>query len=221
MLPLKLPGQLISVYEERMAIDAAMHGCNVIFIGDPVGMAQTQNVFISGAIFIPKVDAMQMLVNGNKNGFYDLYNQQLYSDPIIHEFLDTIICALYQGKTVVFYVPEVAFGFAYHEILFQFICNNYGLHIQKDARNPYYYEQGFVATIDALYNFKQIDEVLYLALIPDIKLDDVNFMKLRLCPMFKMQFNDNNINYLKHWKNSINQANRPLKQVMYFKDGSN
>ena len=220
MLPLNLPGQLVAVYDERMAIDAAMHGCSVIFIGDPVGMAQAQNIFISGAVFIPNVDAMQMLINGDKNGFCDLYNRQLYSEPIIHEFLDTIICALYQGKTVVFYVPEVAFGFAYHEILFQFICNMYGLHIQKDAKNPYYYEQGFVATIDALYNFKQIDNVLYLALIPDVKLEDMSFMKSRLCPMFRMEFDNNSISYLKSWKNSINYTNQPLRQFMYFKDGS-
>lgn len=220
MLNLKLPGQLIAVYEEKMALDSVNHGCNVIFIGDPVGMVQFQDIFISGAAFIPKVEAMQMLVNGNRNGFVELYNMQLYNDPIVREFLDTIVCALYQGKTIVLYIPEIAFGFAYHEILFQYISNVYGLYVQKDKHLPYYQKFGYITVIDALYNFNQIDEVLYLSFIPDEILEDPEFMKRRLCVMFGLEYNRNNVEYLKNWKQCINNANRPLRPMVSFRDGS-
>lgn len=220
MLNLKLPGQLIAVYDEKMALDAFHHGCTVIVVDDPVGMARLQNLFISGAVFIPRVEAMQMLVNGDKNGFFHSYNQQLYSDPVIHEFLDTVVCALYQGKTVIFYIPEVAFGFAYHEILFQFIQNVYGLHIQKDGKMQYFQEFGFMPTIDALFNFNQINGVVYLAAIPDQKLDDPEFIRTRLCPMFGLEYNNETIKYLRDWKSAINAANRPIRPLITFKNGS-
>lgn len=220
MLNLKLPGQLIAVYDWSMAIDAVNHNCSVIYIGDTVGMAQFQNMFIPGAVFVPSVSAMQALVDGDQKSFTDMYLNQLYIDPVVHEFLDTIVCAMYQGKTVIFYVPKEACEFGYHEILFQFICNVYGLHIQKDRQFPYFQEFGFMTVIDALYNFKQIDKVSYLAYIPDAILDDANFMSQRLCPMFKMKYDQNSVNYLKNWKHCINSASKPLKSMVSFVDDS-
>ena len=218
MLNLKLPGQLIAIYDERMAIDAIRHGCNVIYVGDPVGgNPQINKMFISGAAFVPNVQAMQILINGDKNAFADMYMKQLYYEPVVHEFLDTVICALYLGKTILFYVPIQAMEFGYHELLFQFIHNVYGIYIQRDANHPYFQEFGYIAVIDALYNFKQIDGIMYLTYIPDVKVNDQEFVKSRLCPMFGFNFNgQETMDYFKHWKDSINLNNKPLTPVISF-----
>lgn len=216
MLPLQLRGQLIAVFDERSAIESMRHGCKVIFIGDPVLMAEKQNYFISGAIFLPKVECMQSLVNGDLEVFRNMYMQQLYCEPMIHEFLDTIICAIYQGRTIIFYVPEIGYEFKYHEILFNFIHNVYGLYIQRNAQQRFFYEQGFLATIDALYNFKQINEIQYLAMIPDVKLDDPYFLSNRLCPMFHLINNDTSAKALKQMKMQAERSKCIVNQMITF-----
>lgn len=220
MLNLKLKGQLIAVYDLKMALDSANHGCNVVFIGDTVGMAQYQNVFIPGGSFVPNIEAMQALVNGQNENFYNMYIQQLIKDPFVHEFLDTVVCALYQGRTVILYIPENAVDFHYHDILFQFIQNVYGIHTQTDAKHPYFQEFGFIPVLDALFNYNQIDAITYLACLPDCKLSDEGFVKVRLCPMFHFEMNNDSINTLRVWKESMNASNRPLNMAIRFEDSS-
>lgn len=66
------------------------------------------NMYINGAPLIPDVKAMQSLIMGEKDKFCYLYDKQLHEDPVVIEYIETIVCALFKGKTIILYIPEDA-----------------------------------------------------------------------------------------------------------------
>lgn len=163
-----LKGQLIAVFEKRMMMDCLRNGCTVVYVGDMTGMDNREaHMFINGMPLIPNVKAMQSLISGNVEEFRNEYYIQLCQDPFVMEYIETIVCALYQSKTIILYIPEEAVGFGYHQILFQFLKNMLGINVQVNQNTPFYFENTFTPQVlGILMKHKMIDEWIYLYLTP-------------------------------------------------------
>ena len=213
-----LTGQLIAVYNKQMAIDSIKNRCGVIYVGDMTGMSNYEmSMYINGAPLIPDVKAMQSLIMGEKDKFCYLYDKQLHEDPVVIEYIETIICALFKGKTIILYIPEDALEFGYHEILFQFFKNIIGLNIQTGPNNLFYFDSAYIVQVLViLMKYQMIDQWYYLYMIPVQLMNDKSFIINFILPYMGYENNEDNIKLVINIKNKMEMNNKVMRPMISF-----
>ena len=216
--PNLLSGQLIAVYNKMMAIDSRKNNCDVIYVGDMTGLNSYEaNMFINGSILIPNVRAMQYLVIDEKNSYRKEYLMQLNTDPNVSEYIETIVCALFKGKTIVLYVPEEALEFNYHEILFQFFRNAVGLNIQKGPNDPFYFDTSYTPQIlTILLKYQMIDRWYYLYMMPEELMNDMMFMRNIILPSMGYNYTEENIQFIIGVRKEMDKKNKVIRPAITY-----
>ena len=128
-----LKGQLWATSEIELVNQAMKQGFKVIYLGDPISVdPHYKDIFVIGSAFVPDYTALAMQVDGNENGFIQMYTASLNSKASI-EMLKLIFACLYKGIGVIFYLPPEASGLNFIQYLLEFIFYNFGIQTQTKS----------------------------------------------------------------------------------------
>ena len=212
-------GQVVVITDYTMAVNALQNGCKVIYFGDPTGSTDPMmNNFIMGSVLLPKLEFMQDIINGSQERFVNNYTNQILTDPNIFEFIKTIILALYQGVSVIIYIPEDSLGFGFHQILFNTIYNIWGIHPQMGPQDQFFVDPSYMPKIaELLYNCGFLSFEQYIGVLPMNIFEDPKMLEQLLTNIFGPQQAKNVkfVKYVKDLKNQMVSVNKVLKPIMY------
>ena len=206
-----LKGQLWATSDINLVNQAFMQGFKVIYLGDPVSLdPASKERFVVSTALTPDYQTMSLLVDGNTDGFIQMYMMSL-NTPSAMEMLSAIFACLYRGSNVLFFLPPEASGLNFIIYLLQFIEFNFGVTTQTQTTqfsfNPefagriieFLYLSNLVSAQEYLINTKSINESAIRKLVNDLR------------PVVKDPTNlEEIIGWFRNYKNQLIEANRPL-----------
>lgn len=208
-----LKGQLWATSDINLVNQAFTQGFKVIYLGDPVSIdPMYKDKFVVSTSLVPDYQTMSLQVDGNIDGFIQMYMASLNSKAAI-EMLSVILVCLFKGVNILFYLPPEAAGLNFVQYLLQYIEFNFG--IKTQTRTTQFM---FNATPE---NCTKIIELLYLNnlvtaqefLVNAASLDDMSIRKLvdDLHPVVEDPTNlQNVISWFSRYKDELLKCNMPL-----------
>lgn len=208
-----LKGQLWATSDINLVNQAMMQGFKVIYLGDPASLdPMYREKFVVSTSLVPDYQTMSLQVDGNIEGFVNMYIASLNSKAAI-EMLSVILVCLYKGVGIIFYLPPEASGLNFVEYLLQYIEFNFGIRTQTRSTQ-------FMFN-NSPENCTKIIELLYLNnlvtaqefLINSSTLDAMSIRKLvdDLHPVVEDPRNlQHVIDWFKRYKEELIKCNRPL-----------
>lgn len=176
-----LRGQLWATTEIDMVNQAMMQGFKVIYLGDPISVDPAyKEKFVMASSLTPDYQTMSLQVDGNIEGFLQMYIASLNSKVAMDMFAVILTC-LYKGINIIFYLPREAVSLNYIQYLLQYIEFNFGITTQTKttqfAFNPSYfgriiellYLNDLVTAQEYLVNSTSLDELTLKKLVTDIR----------------------------------------------------
>jgi len=208
---INLKGVLFATSNINLIDRALLNGDRVIYVGDPISAPeQYKDRIIISSILTPDYQTLSLLVDGNENGFIQMYTASLMSRSAT-EMFSVIMGALYYGVNVVFYFPQEASGLNYHQTLLEFIWYNYGIQTQTKSTNFSFNTQFSDRILELLYLNNIINSREFLLSTDSI--DDSSMRKL-VNDIRPCVDNCGDINMLVKWfsnyKNNLLSSDKPL-----------
>ena len=206
-----LRGQLWATTDINLVNQALTQGFKVIYLGDPISIDPAyKERFVVATAFTPDYQTLSLQVDGNEQGFVQMYTASLNSRAAM-EMMAVILACLYRGTSIMFYLPIEATGLNFVQYLLHFIEYNYGIQTQTKST-----QFGYNPTFNS-----KIIELLYLNnlvsaqefLISTEKIDELSLRKLvdELHPMVKDPRNlDEIIKWFSNYKDQLISSNKPL-----------
>lgn len=208
-----LNGKLWASSDINLVMQATMQGFKVIYLGDPLSLSeelkQNPNFVVSTAL-TPDYQALSLQVDGDENGFIQMYISQLNSKAAI-DMLSLILVCLYRGTHIMFYLPQESLGLNFIQYLLQFIEMNYGIMTQTQT-TQFQYKQEFNTKIAELLYFNNLITAQEFLIHADT-LDDIMLKKL-ITELHPMVQNPKDIDQIMAWfsnyKDQLLKAQQPL-----------
>ena len=203
-----LTGQLWATSDINFVQQAMMKGFRIIYLGDPISIDPIEkDKFVVATALTPDYQTMSLQVDGNQEGFINMYIASLNSKPAL-EMFSVIFACLYRGKNILFFLPPEASGLNYVQFLLQYIEMNYGVTTQTTstqfAFNPAFSTR--VSELMYLNNLISCQEFL----INSDSLDDISLRKL-IDEIHPVVENPSDINCIVKWFS--NYKNELLKNI--------
>lgn len=206
-----LKGQLWATSDINLVNQALIQGVKVIYLGDSISLPQEyKDKFVVATSFVPDYQTMSLMVDGNENGFIQMYISSLGSKAAT-EMMSAILACLYRGITVIFYLPPEASGLNYVGYLLEYIQMNYGITTQTKTTQYSFNPQFSGVVSELLYLNDLINSQEFL--VNSTSLDDFTLKKLvkEYHPLVK---NPKDINDIVKWfsdyKDALLQSDKPL-----------
>lgn len=207
-----IKGQLWATSDLNLVNDALSKGFKAIYLGDSLSLQNTpyKDTFITASPFVPDYQALSMHIDGNEDGFIQMYIASLNSKPAM-EMMAVVLAALYNGVNIMFYMPSDSLSLNYIQYLLQFIEMNYGIKTQTKTTtfefNPQFaskiiellYLNGLVQPQEFLINTENLDNLTIQKLLSDIH------------PMINDLTNtDEIVRWFSHYKDELLSSGKPL-----------
>lgn len=123
----------------------------IILIGEPDKDLMVEFNAISGSLFMPPYEAVMEEMDGNIDGFRNLYYHHLYSNEC-QEYIALIFRALYEGKKILLYLSKDESELMYSRVLIEYFASVFGLMISVSPERPANFNQQFANIVcDLLY----------------------------------------------------------------------
>lgn len=206
-----LKGQLWATSDLEMVDQAIMQGFKVVYLGDPMSVDPAyKEKFVMASSLTPDYQTMSLQVDGDINGFAQMYIASLNSKPAMDMLVVILVC-LYKGINVIFYLPKEALSLNYVQYLLQYIEFNFGVTTRTKTSqfmfNPSYSDR----IIELLYLNDLITSQEYL--MNSNSLDDMTLKKLvsEYHPMVEDPTNlQHIISWFSRYKDELVKSNKPL-----------
>jgi hypothetical protein len=208
-----LKGQLWATSDINLVNQALMQGFKVIYLGDPVSIDPVyKEKFVVSTSLVPDYQTMALQVDGNIDGFIQMYMASLNSKAAM-EMMSVILVCLFKGVGIIFYLPPEAAGLNFVQYLLQYIEFNFGIRTQTRSTQFMFDNRP--------ENCTKIIELLYLNnlvtaqefLLNANGLDDMSIRKLvdELHPVVNDPTNlQEIIGWFSRYKDELIKCNMPL-----------
>lgn len=152
-----LKAQLWATSDINLVNQAITQGFKIIYLGDPISIDPVyKDVFVTSTSLVPDYNTLALMIDGNQQGFIEMYTLSLNSKPAI-EMLSVIFTCLYRGTNIMFFLPPESAGLNFVEYLLQFIQFNYGITTQTKT-TEFYFDPAYVGRIiELLYLNNLVD----------------------------------------------------------------
>lgn len=206
-----LNGQLWATSDIKLVEQALIQGFRVIYLGDPVSLDPVyREKFAVATSLVPDYQAMALLVDGNLDGFIQMYMMSLNSKSAM-EMMSVILACLYKGVNIIFYLPPEASGLNFVQYLLQYIELNFGITTQTKSTQFMFNPEFFGRIVELLYlnNFVTAQEYL----MNSTSLDDMSLRKLvvELHPVVEDPANIKEIiAWFSRYKDELVKTGKPL-----------
>lgn len=206
-----LKGQLWATSDINLVNQALTQGFKVIYLGDPVSIDPVyREKFVVSTSLVPDYQTMALQVDGNMEGFINMYIASLNSKAAV-EMLSVILVCLYKGVNILFYLPPEAAGLNFVQYLLQYIEFNFGIKTQTRT-TQFMYDTNFSGKIiELLYLNNLVSPQEFL--INSTSLDALTIRKLvdELHPVVEDPRSLEHImNWFKRYKDELLKCNMPL-----------
>lgn len=206
-----LKAQLWATSDINLVNQALAQGFKVIYLGDPISIdPMYKDIFVISTSLVPDYNTLSLMVDGNQQGFIEMYTMSLNSKPAI-EMLSVIFTCLYRGTNIIFFLPPESAGLNFIEYLLQFIYFNYGITTQTKT-TEFSFDPAYTGRIiELLYLNNLVDATEFL--VHSETLNEITLRKLvgELHPMVN---DPTDIKQIMAWfsniKDELLKANKPL-----------
>lgn len=206
-----LKGQLWATSDIKLIEQALIQGFKVVYLGDPMSIEPGYNEkFTVATSLIPDYQAMALQVDGNIDGFIQLYMASLNSKAAM-DMMSVILVCLYKGINIIFYLPPEASGLNFVQYLLQYIELNFGITTQTKTTQFVYKPEFCGRIIELLYLNNLVTSQEFL--INSESLDDMTIRKLvvELHPVVSDPTDISQIiKWFSNYKDELIKAGRPL-----------
>lgn len=206
-----LKGQLWATSDLQLVNQALAQGFKVIYLGDPISIEPNyKDHFVVATSLVPDYQTMALKIDGNENGFVDMYIASLNSKAAM-DMMSVILVCLYKGINILFYLPQDAAGLNFVQYLLQYIEFNFGIKTQTKTTqyifNPEY--TGRIIELLYLNNLVTAQEFL----INSVSLDEMSIRKL-VVDLHPVIDDPTDLNQIIAWfskyKEELIKTNKPL-----------
>lgn len=206
-----LRGQLWATSDINLVDSALKQGFKGIYLGDPISVDPNyKEQLVVATSFVPDYQTMALQVDGNIEGFIQMYMASLNSKAAI-EMMSVILMCLYRGYNVIFYLPPEASGLNYVQYLLQYIELNYGITAQTKTTLFGFNPQFAGRIIELLYLHDLVNANEFL--LNSESLDDMSIRKL-VAELHPVVEDPRDIKQIVAWfsryKDEMIKANKPL-----------
>ena len=206
-----LKGQLWATSDMNLVNQAMIQGFKVIYLGDPISVDPGyKDKFVVATSLTPDYQTLAMQVDGNLDGFIQMYMTSLNSKAAM-DMMSVILVCLYKGINILFYLPPEATSLNYVQYLLQFIELNFGVTTQTKTSQFKFDPVFFNRIIELLYLNDLVSSQEYL--INSSSLDDLTLRKL-VIEMHPMVNDPTDIKQIIAWfsnyKDELIKSNIPL-----------
>ena len=206
-----LRGQLWASSDINLVNNALAQGFKVIYLGDPISIdPYYKDKFIVASILVPDYTTMSMQVDGNEDGFVQMYTAALNSRAGV-EMIAAILACLYKGTNILFYIPQEALSLNYVQYLLMFFEYNYGVTAQTKT-TQFSFNSVFTTKVAQLLYLENLITA-YEFIINADTLDNMVLQKLvnDIHPMVEDPTSiECIINWFSNYKKELLSANKPL-----------
>lgn len=207
-----LKGQLWATSDINLVNQAMMQGFKVIYLGDPLTIDPVyKERFVISTALTPDYQTLSLLVDGNIDGFVQMYMLALNSASAM-EMFSAIFACLYRGSSVIFYLPPEASGLNFVPYLLQFIEYNFGVTTQTST-TQFSFNPDFATgrIIEFLYLNNLVSAQEYLFHASGISQNTIRKLVNDLRPVVQDPTNlDQVLNWFRNYKKQLIDANKPL-----------
>lgn len=151
-------GLLSSTSDGNLAVQCAMNGWKVLYIGDPCGNENIikQYKLIMAAPLVPDYNILVKAVDGYTEEFTVEYENQLWQEPASNFFLG-IITAMFNGINIMMYFPKEVLELYYPQVLMNYIRTQFGI-VASTENNQFLYDDDYNQNnLRFMYTFNTID----------------------------------------------------------------
>lgn len=206
-----LKGQLWATSDINLVNQAIIQGFKVIYLGDPISIDPNyKDKFVVATSLVPDYQTMAMQVDGNLDGFIQLYMASLNSKAAM-EMMSVILVCLYKGTNIIFYLPPEASGLNFVQYLLQYIEFNFGVTTQTKTSQFMFNPEFTGRVIELLYLNNLVTPQEFL--INSTSLDEFSIKKLvaDLHPVVQDPTDFNSImSWFSRYKDELVKSNIPL-----------
>lgn len=206
-----LKAQLWATSDINLINQAMAQGFKVIYLGDPISIdPMYKDIFVTSTALVPDYNTLSLMVDGNQQGFIEMYAMSLNSKPAI-EMLSVIFTCLYRGTNIIFFLPPESAGLNFIEYLLQFIYFNYGITTQTKT-TEFSFDPAYTGrVIELLYLNNLVDATEFL--VHSETLNEITLRKLvgELHPMVNDPTDIKQIMaWFSNFKDELLKAKKPL-----------
>ena len=206
-----IKGQLWATSDINLVNQALMQGFKVVYLGDPISIDPAyKEKFVVATSLVPDYQTMALQVDGNIDGFIQMYMSSLNSKAAM-EMMSVILVCLYKGINILFYLPPEASGLNYVQYLLQYIEFNFGITTQTKTSQFMFNHEFTGRIIELLYLNELVTAQEFL--INSNSLDDMTIRKLvtDLHPVVNDPTKLNQIiTWMSNYKDELIKAGMPL-----------
>ena len=206
-----LKGQLWATSDVNLVNQAMMQGFKVIYLGDPISLDPvTKEKFVVSTALTPDYQTMSLLVDGNVDGFIQMYIMSL-NTPSAMEMFSAIFACLYRGSNVLFFVPQEASGLDFIIYLLQFIEYNFGITAQTQTTRFSFNPEFAGRIIELLYLSNLASAQEYLVNSTSVNESAIRKLVVDLRPVVQDPTNlEQILAWFRNYKNQLIESNKPL-----------
>lgn len=156
-------GVLNATTDSNVAINAALNGWKVLYLGDPEDERGLINAygFITAMQLIPDYNILSKEIDGCIDQF-DLEYTEMLGGMESCNFFVAILTALFRGINIMMYFPSSVTDFRYPSILIQYIQQQFGIIVGMIDRHCEYNEMYSNPNLLLMYNFNTINHMEFL-----------------------------------------------------------
>lgn len=206
-----IKGQLWATDKIDLANQAMSQGFKVIYLGDPLSIDNSiKDKFVVSTALTPDYDTMSVLIDGNIEGFVNMYIASL-NTPSAMEMFSAIFACLYRGSNVIFYLPPDSAQLSFVQYLLQFIEYNFGVTTQTSSTQFAFNPEFGGKIIEFLYLNNLVSPQEYLIYSSTMNRASVRKLVYDLRPHVKDPTNlEQILNWFRNYKKQLIDANKPL-----------
>lgn len=206
-----LKGQLWASSDINLVNQALTQGFKVIYLGDPISIdPYYKDKFVVASSLVPDYPTMAMQVDGNEQGFIQMYTASLNSKAAI-EMISVILVCLYKGIGILLYVPPEAAGLNYGPYLLEYLKYNFGVETQTKT-TQFNFNIAYTTKVMQLLYLNNLVSAQEFLIYSDT-LDDIILRKLvdDIHPMVEDPTSlECIINWFSNYKKELLSVNKPL-----------
>lgn len=206
-----LKGQLWATSDINLINQAMMQGFKVIYLGDPISIDPAyKDKFVISTVLTPDYQTISLMVDGNMDGFVQMYIMSLNS-PAAMEMFSAIFACLFRGSNVIFYLPPEASGLNFAPYLLQFIEYNFGITTQTNTTKFVFNPEFIGRIIEFLYLSNLVSAQEYLFNATSMNEPAIRKLVDELRPVVKDPTDFNQIlDWFRNYKKQMVESNKPL-----------
>lgn len=156
-------GILSCTMDQNIAINCAISGWKILYLGDPSGDEELINRYnlILAMPLVPDYPILMKDIDGTE-GEFELAYEDMLGRELSANFFVAILTSLFMGNNIMMYFPSSVSDFKYPSVLLNYIQKEFGIVAQSPQYQFMYNDEYNQSNLILMYSFGTIDHISFL-----------------------------------------------------------